>query len=261
MTLNAHQQDLSLNIRLTLSGLILIVLMANWFPQIDDLAQEYLTDTISSNAIVYGVVRTLNGVVSVVQTAEVGVGIASIELGQVFDPVNDLIERFSSLLLVTLTALGIANVLLLLTSSLVFKLIFTLIGVATIGVLFTVNRWQQLAVKLAVAAFVIRFLLIIQVLLVWAFDRLYFDATGQEALSVLQGTINIIESLKDSVTSISWRDFAFGSPADFEAEEVSNSIAASVVTLSVGMLFKSILIPIGTIWLGIKTVRVVLFPR
>lgn len=238
-----------------------MVLIANWLPQIDVRAQAYLTDTISSNAIVYGVVRTLNGVISVVQTAEIGVGIASIELGQIVDPINDLVERFSSLLLVTLTALGIANVLLLLTTSMVFKVLFTLVGIVTIALLYTETRWQNLALRIVVVAFLIRFLLIIQVTLVWAFDWLYFDTTGQEALSVLQATINVVESLKERITSISLSDLAFGNAGDFEAEDISGGIANSVVTLSVGMLFKSILIPVGTIWLGLKLAVGVLFAR
>jgi len=254
-------KTMAFNHRAIISALIVMVLIANWLPQIDVRAQAYLTDTISSNAIVYGVVRTLNGVISVVQTAEIGVGIASIELGQIVDPINDLVERFSSLLLVTLTALGIANVLLLLTTSLVFKVLFTLVGIVTIALLYTETRWQNLALRLAVVAFLIRFLLIIQITLVWAFDWLYFDTTGQEALSVLQATVNVVESLKERITSISLSDLAFGNAGDFEAEDMSGGIANSVVTLSVGMLFKSILIPVGTIWLGLKLAVGVLFAR
>ena len=101
-----------------------VAIVFNWWPTLDALAENYLSDTIQSNLIVFGVVRSLNGVISVVQSAEVGVGVAGVGLGEIFDPVNDLVERFSGLLLVTLTALGVQQVILLFTTSVILKGVF-----------------------------------------------------------------------------------------------------------------------------------------
>lgn len=254
MTLGQLQNELSVKARYVISGLILAALILNWVPQVDILASEYLADTISSNAIVYGVVRTLNGVISVAQSAEVGVGVASVGLGEILDPVNDLIERFSTLLLVTLTALGISNVLLILSSSFAFKVLVTLVGFVAMGMLWMKSHQISYGLRIIIALLILRFVLVLQIGFVWLFDRLYFDATGEQALSVLQATINFVESLKESFTSFSIADLAFGDTPTIDTGDVGENIATSVVTLSVGMLFKSILIPIGTLWLSYKAV-------
>ena len=77
--------------------------------------------------IIFGIARGLNGVISVAQGTEVSVEPAGIGLtftpGEILDPVNDLIERFSWIMLVSGTSLGIQRVLLEMTSSETFTII------------------------------------------------------------------------------------------------------------------------------------------
>ena len=73
----------------------------------------------TNGAIVLAVARTLNGVISVAQGTEValepgGVGV-NLTVGQILDPVNDLIERFSAVMLVASSSLGLQNILLVMT--------------------------------------------------------------------------------------------------------------------------------------------------
>jgi hypothetical protein len=240
-------------IKSALTLCVLLALVGNWLPQLDVLAQTYLSDTIGSNVIVFGVVRTLNGVISIVQSAEVGVGIAGVGIGEIFDPVNDLIERFSGLLLVTLTALGIQQVILLFTTSLAMKILFTLFA----GVVLLLLWWKPMALRfwlhLALVIFLLRFLLSLQVGFVWIFDQLYFNATGEEALSVLEASAQVIQTIKDSITDINISQLIFGdrTPA-LSSEDIGTRLSTSVVTLIVGMLFKSVFIPLGTLWFGYK---------
>jgi len=248
--------------RIFFSLILVVVLIANWIPQMDSRAQVYLTDTIASNAAVFGIVRSLNAAISVVQTAEVGVGIASIGPGEALDPVNDLVERFSGVLLVTLTALGIAQVLLLFTTSLAMKGVFSVI----VGVTFLVLWWQPnlntITMRLLLAILVLRFIFVAQVWLVWMFDWMYFNATGQEAMSVLEGITQTFQSLRESFSTLNIRDLLFGDNQVLAEEDtVSATIASNVITLIVGMLFKSIIIPVGTLWVGIRLVLGVLSNR
>lgn len=249
----ASSEPLALPIKGALSLCMLFALVGNWLPQLDAMTQTYLSDTISSNVIVFSVVRTLNGVISIVQSAEVGVGIAGVGIGEIFDPVNDLIERFSGLLLVTLSALGIQQVLLLFTTSLAMKYLFTLFA----GIVFVLLWWKPSALRfwlhVALVIFLLRFLLTLQVGFVWLFDQLYFNATGEEALSVLEASAQVVQSIKDSITDINISQLIFGDRAPkLDSEDIGTRLSTSVVTLIVGMLFKSILIPVATLWLGYK---------
>jgi hypothetical protein len=245
--------------RILLSLCIVLATALNWLPQLDARAQDYLSDTIESNAVVFGVVRTLNGVISLVQSTEVGIGVAGVGIGEILDPINDLIERFSGLLLVTLTALGIQQVLLLFTVSLTLKIFFSGFALVTLIMLWQSSRYLSLVLRLALCFFIGRFLLSLEVGFVWLFDWLYFDATGQEALSVLDATAKVIDRLKETLTKIDLSDLIFGKvDTTISNEDVSARLSTSVVTLIVGMLFKSLLIPLGTLWAGFHASRALL---
>jgi hypothetical protein len=244
---------LSKNHRLALSFAIIAAVVLNWIPTFDIFAQHYLTDTISSNAIVFTMARTLNGVISVVQSAELSVGVASVNLGEIFDPINDLIERFSGLLLISLTALGIQQVILLLTTSLALKVIFSIYATVILILLWQPTFNTRSIINVGIVILMLRFLLNIEVSLVWLFDWLYFNATGAEALSVLQASTQVLVNIKTSITEIDISKFIFGNDAPIaDSETISSQISTSVVTLIVGILFKSMIIPIGTLWLGYK---------
>lgn len=247
-------KPLAPRVKILLSVFMAALIALNWLPYLDDLAQTYLTDTIASNAVVFGLVRSLNGIISVVQSAEVGVGVAGISIGEIFDPVNDLIERFSGLLLFTLTALGIQQVILLFTTSVIMKAVFTLVALASTAALWWQDvhwaRWLRIIFTLCL----LRFLLSLEVGFVWLFDWLYFNATGAQAMSVLEASAQVIETLKDTITNIDLGELIFGDgqASNMKSDDVSALISTSVVTLIVGMLFKSILIPLGTLWIGYK---------
>jgi hypothetical protein len=249
-------QQLTTPIRALITFLLLVLTALNWWPYLDILAQQYLSDTISSNAIVFGVVRTLNGVISVVQSSDIGVGIASITIGEIFDPINDLIERFSSLLLVALTALGIQQVILLFTTSAAIKGLFTIVTVLLVYLLWkgpaVTHRW----INALLSVVLLRYLLNFEVALVWCFDWFYFNATGAEALSVLEGATEVVRTIKDSLTDIDLGKLIFGdNNPDLSGETISQELSTSVVTLIVGMIFKSLLIPIGTVWLAFTILK------
>jgi len=66
-------------------------------------------------AYTFALVKGLNGMISVIQGTEVAVSPAGIGLklsvGEIVDPINDLAERFSWVMLVSTTSLGIQRVL------------------------------------------------------------------------------------------------------------------------------------------------------
>lgn len=72
-------------------------------------AGEHRLDEAGNRAIAaFAVARTINGVVSVIQEMEVGVSLGintSLQPGQILDPLNDLIERFSTAALIAATLL------------------------------------------------------------------------------------------------------------------------------------------------------------
>ena len=82
----------------------------------DHAADTYAEDALKRALVTFAAARTLNGVISVVQSTEVGVGV-TVSVGQILDPINDLVEQFSSVMLVAASSLGLQNVLLTITAS------------------------------------------------------------------------------------------------------------------------------------------------
>ena len=83
--------------------------------KIDTKATEYVDDSLIRASSAFVLARTINAIVSVFEESELqlepgGVGV-SIALGEVLDPINDMIERFSWVMLVSVTSLGIQKVL------------------------------------------------------------------------------------------------------------------------------------------------------
>ena len=77
----------------------------------DQKGDEYLQQAFKRALITFAVARGLNGVISVAQGTEValepaGVGVTLLP-GQILDPVNDLVERFSWVMLASSTSLGL----------------------------------------------------------------------------------------------------------------------------------------------------------
>jgi len=82
--------------------------------KIDEKSSLYLDDAFKRAIYTYAIVRGINGVISVIQNTHIavspaGVGV-NVAVGEILDPVNDLVERFSWVMLVSTTSLGIQKV-------------------------------------------------------------------------------------------------------------------------------------------------------
>lgn len=107
---------ISLSRKLLFSLLLAACVFFAWSAQFDRLAETYTEQGMQRTLITFAVVRGLNGVISVVQGTELAMSPAGVGLvlapGQILDPINDLIERFSWVVLASGTSLGIQRLLL-----------------------------------------------------------------------------------------------------------------------------------------------------
>ena len=107
---------------------------------VDERASQYLNSTMLKAGVTFAIARGLNATISIVQESRIGfdfVVSGEIALFEVLDPVNDLVEKFSTVMLVSTVSLGIQSLLLkigqwvgitvLLTSALVLFLLSVLL--------------------------------------------------------------------------------------------------------------------------------------
>lgn len=85
-------------------------------PVSDELGNEQIDEAFSRALVGFAIARGLNGVISVAQGTEVAIQPAGVGLnftpGEILDPVNDLVERFSWIMMLATSSLGVQKVLL-----------------------------------------------------------------------------------------------------------------------------------------------------
>ncbi len=99
-----------------LGGLLFLAVILSSVTSVDRAAEADHKALFQRALITFALARTLNGVISMVQGTELalqpaGVGV-TLTPGQILDPVNDLVERFSLIMLGATLSLGIQQVLL-----------------------------------------------------------------------------------------------------------------------------------------------------
>ena len=147
---------------------------------LDDFAGERLRETTIESFAIYGVARALNATISVIQSIRTGgsagvvvaQGSVGVDIGEALDPLNDAIERFSTVMTWALGSLLLQGVVLAFVSSSVFKWLFALIALVAFATLMIVwrrlsagtpgidplNRSCGAAVKIFVVAAIVRFI-------------------------------------------------------------------------------------------------------
>jgi hypothetical protein len=99
-----------------LAILVLFAISLSSLSSVDGFAEAELENVFQRALVTFALARTLNGVISVVQGTELalqpaGVGV-TLTPGEILDPINDLVERFSWIMLGATVSLGIQQVLL-----------------------------------------------------------------------------------------------------------------------------------------------------
>ena len=99
---------------------------------LDTKGSEQLDSALTRSLTTFALARTLNGLISVVQGTEInispiGMG-ATFTPGQFLDPINDMVERFSWVMLMSSVSIGAQEAMLHLGKTIFFKVLFSLFG-------------------------------------------------------------------------------------------------------------------------------------
>ncbi|MEL0081518.1 MAG: hypothetical protein VW985_00560 [Gammaproteobacteria bacterium] len=250
---------------------------------VDDMSASYINQTLQKSLITFAVARGLNGVVSVAQGTDLalepaGVGV-NLAIGEILDPVNDLIERFSWIMLASSTSLGIQAVLVELSAA---KLIG--LGVCGLSVLVAVRvwlpgrvsptSWRLLCRGLVLLCFV-RFTVVVIALANHQLSHYFLDdeiAASTQALQQTTERINQIEQNqqsdgKESPTSVTQRiQLFFGDVtsrlnAEKKLEHYKQAMSNAVnhiVRLAALFIVQTLLMPLLFLWGMVALLRYML---
>jgi hypothetical protein len=132
--------------KITASVLILILFGLSFTKVIDTASEEVTHDAMANAVVTYAAVRVLGGTVSMIQESSIevapaGVGM-NLALGQALDPLNDLLEQFAQVMLVSVVSLGVQEILLAVGHTSFFNVLVLLSGVV-----FLIALWWKNAGK------------------------------------------------------------------------------------------------------------------
>ncbi len=176
----------------------------------DEKAESYIEESITRATIAFATARAINAAVSVLQSSEIEISVfgngATLALFEVLDPINDLVERFSWVMLLSLTSLGVQRFLVEISAWLsidvlvVLGLLFWLAG-TWIHNLVRIN-FVAIGKRLVFFALVIRFAMPCMAYLNDYVYKRFLAAQHNQAVSLVQAetkTLQGIDPLKELV--------------------------------------------------------------
>ncbi len=248
---------------------------------VDQIGRESAETAFKRALVTFAVSRALDGAISVAQGTELafepaGVGVV-LSLGQVLDPINDLVERFSTVMLVAASSLGLQNLLLDITSSSGFDaglLLAALLVLATAWVPVDALRgWAPSARRLLLLIFFLRFSVPLLVIGSEFIFDVYLDAEQAKAVSALENVQVRIEAINESAAIEPAPDQPpslfdqFGAMLDrtLESMDVSDRLdrlqaqvseaSEHVVNLIVIFVLQTVVLPVAFLWLFVELLK------
>jgi hypothetical protein len=206
--------------KISVSVIALLLIVMAQLDVFDDIGKRYTDASFKRALVTFGVARGLNGVISVAQGTEVAMEPAGIGVvfapGQILDPVNDLIERFSWVMLASTTSIGIQGLLLKIFSSPVFTL---LVAVAVAGALLLLwwprlpDVWRKRVYRITAVLLILRFLIPAMAISGEGFYRLFLASDFHASSAHLSQTKETLGHLSENtrhadraVDHLSWYD-------------------------------------------------------
>lgn len=124
--------------KIFLSVLLVLISIMSLFLSVDDSAMAIYNENFDRAVYSFALAKGLNAIISVIQSSEIEVSFfvgVTVGFGEILDPLNDLIERFSWIMLASSVSIGIQHLLLLLGQSifvkaiLIVSIVVTLLGI------------------------------------------------------------------------------------------------------------------------------------
>lgn len=118
--------------RLIVTVLVVLTVIAAWYKPLQDVANAQVDAGFKRALVSFATARALNAVISVIQGTEfsiepIGVGV-TLTPGHILDPINDLIEQFSVVMLVASVSFGVQKALLAIGAHTAISAIVTCVG-------------------------------------------------------------------------------------------------------------------------------------
>lgn len=271
--------------KVLLTLLCLSLALLAWQGSVDEFGREYTDKSFKRALVTFAVARSLNGVISVAQGTEVAVQPAGIGInftpGQILDPVNDLIERFSWIMLASSTSLGLQKMLLAIFSSTAFTSVIAVMMLLAVVAVWYQGRqpewFRPLAYRAAVLILVVRFAIPLVAVLSEGLFTLFLEEQYTASTQGIEQTTEAIaqvnrnaEASRPVTGEETWLEKArrmmddatasFNVESYIERYKVAASDASEhAINLIVIFVLQTILLPLLLLWLLVRGLKKVMY--
>jgi len=240
----------------------------------DEYGHRYTQQALKRALVTFAIARGMNAVISVAQGTEVSIEPAGVGVnftpGQILDPINDLIERFSWVMLLAATSLGIQELLLTIFSAKSFTWLLIASSVITLLMIWLPQfrgHWlRDVMARLMLLMLVLRFVVPVMALssegLYSAFMAERYAASSQNIQQVTE-RIGEINRSTESAAQPPADDSLMGSAKRLYHSAVSSldvssyierykeaaaDVSEQVVNLIVVFVIQTMLLPLLFLW-------------
>jgi hypothetical protein len=253
------------------AALAISISLLAWFGTVDSPGKAFADESFKRALYTFAASRALNGAISVAQGTEIalepgGVGII-IAIGEALDPINDMVEQFSTVMLIATSSLALQNVLLTITSWWGVTALVLATGLFVVASTFLpgINQFASLARRLLLITVFLRFAMPVLVIgTTWVFDT-FLAAEQEAATAALQATTVEIETINnetdkntdadqslldrlDAALDNAWNSIQIGDRLDRLQESLSNA-SEHIINLIVIFLLQTLALPVIFLWL------------
>lgn len=191
--------------KLMLVSLVAFSILLAFLPSTDEIGRSHVDEAFKRALVGFALARGLNGVISVAQGTELAVQPAGIGVvfapGEILDPINDLVERFSWIMMLASSSLGIQKVLLAMSGWQGLWLALALVGVLFIGnrLLERADRERRVLQRVFLFLLLLRFMMpAIAVANDWVY-RTFLEADYVDASQTLEQARDALGELNEEV--------------------------------------------------------------
>ena len=262
-------------------ALALFMLPGREIPMLDKQADDYFENAISQAGVAYAACRVVNATVSVIGDSQVqlepaGIGL-SLAAGKVLDPIDDMTERLSNVLVTAIVSLGIQKLGYEIGVSLAPDLLAVVLLIYAFSIVILpsrLRRFKYLLLRIGALILIARFLLPITSMandfllkhyftddIQQATDNLTLYSAGFESLREIEFPAydGFFGTIENSAAFVRQRAIALKEALDVMVSNLGD-IIENLLTLTwlfAGIfLIQVILMPLGVFWLLVKLMNI-----
>lgn len=251
-----------------LVGVSLFIFPPKRIVGLDDIADTYFEDSVTKASLAYGTTRLINAGVSVVKESTLqlepgGVGVA-IAVGQVADPLDDMTERLSSVLVTSIVSLLVQKISYEIAQFYVFQLIgFFLVVIALLSLFKRgmILQYRNLFVKIVLFLFVVRLFLPCSALISHQLNVQLFFPRIEEHQTQMEPYIEDFRGLMDfEIPKVKGLGDVFSGPLTMMSEKGQQLNITLALLVANGVEIFNNMIGIMALYLGVFVIQVLFLP-